>query len=261
MAEIRVVSYNLRTDVPSDGINSFENRREFIKSRFPALKADLVGFQETRPHMRQWLIDSFPEYEICGVGRGKLLDDESNVIAYRKAAFDLVSLDTFWLSDTPKVPGSRFRTDQSKFPRICTCVTLLHKETGRLFRHYNTHLDHEGEIAQAQGISVVLNRIAADFAAWPLPVILTGDLNVPPDSPVCRSVLEFTGCGAPLSDATDGMDFTFHAFDPENEQTRMKIDYIFTNLPFDRSRSFQARDEESGVYLSDHYPVGAVVEL
>lgn len=261
MPQITVVTYNLRTDVPADGINAFQNRRGFIKSRFPAYRADLIGFQETQPHMRQWLIDSFPDYEICGIGRGKRLDDESNVIAYRRAAFDLVSLDTFWLSDTPRTPGSRFHTDQSLCPRICTCATLLQKETGRQFRHYNTHLDHEGAMAQAQGISLVLNRIASDFSTWPLPVLLTGDFNVPPDSPVYRSVIGFSGCGAPLLDATAGMDFTFHNFAPQCKETREKIDYIFTNLPFDPSRSFQARDEEGGVYLSDHYPIGAVLEL
>lgn len=261
MAEITVFTYNLRTDCPEDGVNSFENRREFIKARFPRYQAELVGFQETQPHMRRWLMESFPEYEICGVGRGADLGDESNVIAYRRDVFDLVSLDTFWLSDTPRVPGSRFATDQSDCPRICTCAALRHRETGRVLRHYNTHLDHEGTMAQAQGLTLVLNRIAADYAAWQLPVILTGDFNITPESPVYRSVLSFSGCGTPLRDVTAAVGDTFHNFEPQNPVEQMKIDYIFTTLPCDITRSFRAMDEQDGQYLSDHYPVGAYLTL
>lgn len=259
MAQITVFTYNLRTDVPADGVNAFSNRRAFIKSRFPAYQADVIGFQEVMPHMRRWLMEAFPEYEVCGVGRGKALDDESNVIAYRRDRFDLVSLDTFWLSDTPRAPGSRFSTDQSACPRICTCVALRHLETGRLFRYYNTHLDHEGVMAQAQGLSLVLGRMAADYDAWRLPVVLTGDFNVTPESPVYRSAAGFSGCGAPLADVTAHVGGTFHDYDPA--ETSEKIDYIFTNLPCDPRRSFRAEDQENGVYLSDHYPVGAVLEL
>ena len=261
MAEITVFTYNLRTDVEGDGINSFTNRRDFIKSRFPAYHADLIGFQEAQPHMRKWLMDEFPEYEVCGMGRSAALDNESNVIAFRRDLFDLVSLDMFWLSDTPDVPGSRFATDQSIFPRICTVVTLSHRETGKLFRHYNTHLDHEGAFAQAQGITLILNRMASDHARWQMPVILTGDFNVTPDSAVYRSVQGFSGCGAPLRDVTAGVGDTYHAFAPERKEEQMKIDYIFTNLPCDPARSFKATDEQDGRYLSDHYPVGTVLTL
>lgn len=259
MAQITVVTYNLRTDAPADGKNAFSNRKAFVKSHFPRCQADLIGFQETLPHMRKWLMEAFPEYEVCGVGRSADLEDESNVIAYRRDRFDLVSLDTFWLSDTPKVPGSRFSTDQSVWPRICTCVTLRDLETGRLFRHYNTHLDHEGAMAQAQGISLVLGRMAADYSAWGLPVVLTGDFNVTPESPVYRSVQGFSGCGAPLVDVTAGLGGTYHGYDPASISE--KIDYIFTNLPCDPGRSLKMEDQENGVYLSDHYPVAAYLEL
>lgn len=259
MSIIKVFTYNLRTETESDGINAFENRKSFVKAEFPKYEADIIGFQETMPHMRKWLIDNFTDYTVCGMGRGKALNSESNVVAFRKDKFDLISLETFWLSDTPHIPGSRFSTDQSGCPRICTCTTLLHNESGKAFRHYNTHLDHEGRFAQAQGISLILNRIASDYDTWALPVILTGDFNVTPDSVVRKSVLEFKGCGDPLIDVTEHVGFTFHAYKPS--EVGVKIDYIFTNLKCDSSQSFTARDEKEGVYLSDHYPVGAYLEI
>ncbi|MCR5262743.1 MAG: endonuclease/exonuclease/phosphatase family protein, partial [Clostridiales bacterium] len=194
-----------------------------------------------------------------GVGRGKNYDNESNVIAYRKDRFDLVFLETFWLSDTPHKPGSRFSTDQSDCPRICTCTILMDRENGKVFRHYNTHLDHVGKFAQAQGISLILNRIAADYDAWPLPVILTGDFNVTPDSMVYKSVVGFTGCGSPLKDATADVGPTFHGF--RKDWPGSKIDYVFTTLPFDPARSATVTAESDSLTLSDHYPVGAAVEL
>ncbi|MBE6542720.1 MAG: endonuclease/exonuclease/phosphatase family protein, partial [Ruminococcaceae bacterium] len=238
---------------------AFPTRREFVKAEFPKYNADIIGFQETKAEMREWLIDNFTDYQICGMGRNHDLGGESNVVAFNKDKFDLISLDTFWLSDTPRLPGSRFSTDQSGCPRICTCTTLYHKETKKALRHYNTHLDHQGQFAQAQGISLILNRIASDYAEWQLPVILTGDFNVKPDSVVRKSVVSFEGCGSPLVDVTENVGSTFHGYRPD--KISVKIDYIFTNLPCDKSKSFTAKDEKDGIFLSDHYPVGAFLEI
>lgn len=261
MSTIHVFSYNLRMDTNADGINAFSRRKEYILAEFPKYNADIIGFQETLPHMRQWLMDNFTDYQICGVGRGRDLQDESNVVAFRKDKFDLIGLETFWLSDMPHIPASRFSTDQSDCPRICTCTTLFHRETGKSFRHYNTHLDHVGRFAQAQGISLILNRIASDYDTWALPVILTGDFNVQPDSVVRKSVLSFEGCGEKLKDVTANVGKTFHDYHPEDHADNDQIDYIFTNIPCDASKSFTAKDTKDGVYLSDHYPVGAFLEL
>lgn len=260
MSEIKMFTYNLRTDTAKhDGKNVFSIRKEFVLKTFPRYNADLIGFQEITPTMREWLLENFTDYTLCGMGRGAELDDESNVILFKKDRFDLMSFDYFWLSDTPYKPGSRFSTDQSGCPRICSCAMLYDRESKKLFRHYNTHLDHVGAFAQAQGVSLILNRISSDYDRWQVPVILTGDFNVTPDSTVVKSVLHFDGCGKKLVDVTAGVGGTFH--DYKNPDTDFKIDYIFTNLECDASRSFKATDCEDGVYLSDHYPVCAYLEI
>lgn len=259
MSNIRIFTYNLRIDVPADGKNSFQNRQAFIRSRFPAYAADIVGFQEAAPHMRQWLAENLPDCQVCGLGREADLQGESNPIAYRASRFELVGLDMFWLSDTPWVPGSRFSTDQSDCPRICTVATLMERAAGRTLRCYNTHLDHLGPTAQAQGLTLVLGRMAEDYARRPMPVVLMGDFNAFPDSLVYKSAQGFSGCGTPLADATSDLGGTFHDFGRLGQP--QKIDYIFTNLPCNPAQSFLAKDEENGIYLSDHYPVGAVAEL
>lgn len=256
---INVFSYNIWTDSGTrQGRGSFAARIPLFREKFLAYKPDLIGFQETMPYQRQWLMDNLEGFEVVGVGRGKNYDNESNVIAYRKDRFDLVFLETFWLSDTPHKPGSRFSTDQSDCPRICTTATLRDRVSGLLFRHYNTHLDHVGAFAQAQGVSLILNRIANDYEINPLPVILTGDFNVTPDSWVYKSVVGFDGLNKPLADATAGIGISFHGYHPERG-TGSKIDFVFTTLPFDPEKSFAATDGADGEYLSDHYPVGAVL--
>ncbi|MBQ3957001.1 MAG: endonuclease/exonuclease/phosphatase family protein [Clostridia bacterium] len=257
---INVFSYNIWTDSGTrQGRGSFAARIPLFREKFLAYKPDLIGFQETMPYQRQWLMDNLEGFEVVGVGRGKNYDNESNVIAYRKDRFDLVFLETFWLSDTPRIPGSRFSTDQSDCPRICTCTTLRERESGRCLRHYNTHLDHVGAFAQAQGISLILNRIASDYAENPLPVVLTGDFNVTPDSLVYKSVVTFAGCREPLKDVTADVGPTFHGF--RKDWPGSKIDYVFTTLPCDASKSFAARNERDGLPFSDHYPVGADLEF
>ena len=52
---------------------------------------------------------------------------------------------------------------------------------------------------------------------------------------------------------------TFHGF--RKDWDGIKIDYVFTTLPCDTSKSATITDETDGLTLSDHYPVGAYLEL
>ena len=82
---INVFSYNIWTDNGKrEGKGAFASRIPLFREKFLAYKPDLIGFQETMPYQRQWLMDNLDEFEVVGIGRGKNLDNESNVIAYRK---------------------------------------------------------------------------------------------------------------------------------------------------------------------------------
>lgn len=249
--ELKICSYNLRMENPVDGINAFTNRAPFIAERLACYRPDIIGFQEVRPHMRRWLEENLKEYTILGTGRGEDFLDESNVIAYRTELFLTMSLDTFWLSDTPYVPGSRFTTDQSDCPRICTCAVLLLRDTQKRVRVYNTHLDHVGAVARVQGIELILGRMAADAQRYPnTPVVLMGDFNATPDDIVARAIeMESDG----LVDTTRSIPVTFHNYHPGQDD--VKIDYIYTDASWDESRTVALTDCADGVYLSDHYPV------
>ena len=254
-----ICTYNIRCDVKEDGPNAFPHRKALIKAAFPSFRADIIGFQELQDHMLAWLEETFTDYTFVGIGREADLHGEHTTIAFRTARYTLVSLDNFWLSETPRVAGSCFGSDQSIYCRLCTVAVLCDKETNKLLRVYNTHLDHTGIMAQVQAISLILSRIADDERIWPSSaVILTGDFNAKPDSMVCRSVSSFRLGEKKLQDVTTAFPFTFHAYHPENGGS--KIDYIYTPAPCDTEKTHLVTHCADGVYLSDHYPIVAEIE-
>ncbi len=257
MALINVFSYNLRCDVESDGINAFSRRKSFVKERLEFHKPDLIGFQEVLPHMLTWLKQNLIGYTVVGTGRDADLTGEATAVAFKTDLFEMISLETFWLSDTPSIPGSHFNTDQSSCNRVCTCVTLKHRDSEKPFRIFNTHLDHVGQMAQVQGMTVIFNKMMEYNAKLPLNTILTGDFNNYPDSILYKSIKNFAGIK--LTDVTSEINGTFHGFGKIAEPS--KIDYIFTDAPCDIKKSSLITDENNGIFMSDHYPVKAEIEV
>lgn len=259
MMTCRFATFNLRMDNRADGINYFFNRAPYIFDKIRTEKPDVIGFQEAREPIYEWLKASFPEYEFVGIGRERDFSDEANPIAFRKDRFELFSFDQFWLSETPEIPGSRYR-EQSPCPRVCTAVKLKEKGSTNIIRFYNTHLDHVGEKARLLGIRQVLQKIEADYQSAPYPVILTGDMNAYPSEESMKEVLRLKT--PVLSDLTKTIKKSFHDFlggSPYEEGE--KIDYIFAS-PAVRPLSFSVwEDYREGIYLSDHYPLAVTVEI
>jgi endonuclease/exonuclease/phosphatase family metal-dependent hydrolase len=86
---------------------------------------------------------------------------------------------------------------------------------------------------------------------------MTGDFNATPDAP---EIKVFTEHGMGIVDATANLGGTFHNFG--RRETFSKIDYIFTNGVCDLNESFVVPDEGvDGVYISDHFPVCALIEM
>jgi Metal-dependent hydrolase len=256
---IKVVTYNIRYDTTEDGKNAFAgNRAQFVKQWLSKFDADLFGFQEVLPHVKEWLVQNMPDFQIVGSGRNADFKGECTCIAFKKSTFDLFSLETFWLSDTPTIPGSRFPTDQSLCPRVCTCATLIHKQSGKVFYHYNTHLDNSGELARCCGASMIVQKIDRDKKVFDGKYILTGDFNAFPDSAVLQTFLAYDKEN--VTDTTCLVDHTFH--DYERQPNYPRIDYIITDGKTDPKKTFVIKDHtEDGIYLSDHYPVCAFVEI
>jgi endonuclease/exonuclease/phosphatase family metal-dependent hydrolase len=250
---IKVMSFNLRTRVASDGINCFDNRVDRILETIRTESPDLIGFQEATDGMREIISNAISdEYIMLGAGRNADYTGEGVPIAFKRSFASLFSFETFWLSATPSAPGSCFeKVEQSRCPRIAVIAKLVPNGYGKTITFCNTHLDHMSDTARLLGMSTILQKLSECGEG----LILTGDMNARPDSLPITAARAFDG--GRLLEASEPIDATFHAWGSR----AIKIDYIFSDLP--SSNAYHVPDEpaEGQPYISDHYPICATLSL
>ena len=252
MSIMKIVSFNLRCVWKGDGINAFIFRAGMIYDKIIREMPDVLAFQEMSVDHLKLLRRMLPEYDFCGQFRSKNYTGEGLFTAIRKDAWDVIANETFWLSPTPYVAGSRYE-DQSECPRICVVTQIRHKKTGKMIRLYNIHLDHISDMARIKGIRCVFEKMEEWNGKLPLPSLVLGDYNAYPDSETIRFCDDYKTPA--MFDVTKEIPVTFHDYG----RCGVKIDYIYVTE--DLKRAFLASDiwadEKEGIYLSDHYPVWA----
>lgn len=244
---MKLVTFNIRYDCGHDGKNNFCFRKPLILEKIRQESPDILCFQEVLPHVAVWLKESLEGYYVVGCPREKDLSDEQVCIAFRSDKFNLMKMDTYWLSPTPWVPGSRYEV-QSICPRVCTEVTLQELASMRVFRLVNTHLDHEGAPARLLAARQILNKLEQEPFFPHVPTILVGDMNAEPDSE------EIQLLSSSMRNETADIGHTFHNF---GRGQNVQIDYIFTKGDIRCTYAGKWTDCKDGIYLSDHYPVCA----
>lgn len=269
--ELKVVSFNIRLGVADDGANSWENRKAATAEMIRQLRPDIMGLQEAFGFQADYIREECPEYEGVGVGRDDGAEaGEKMMIFYRKDAVEMLDWGTFWLSETPEVPS--FGWDAA-CRRTATWALLKKKEGGRKFYYVNTHLDHRGRAAEKNGLNLIVSRIGS-INPEGFPMVLTGDFNVLPEdsvldeldkmmysaratAEVTDSTASFNAFGQPLKNAAIGDQFI-----DLSTTDGLILDYIYYS-GFSRCLSFRTVTESfAGVpYISDHYPVTAVLKF
>ncbi|MBQ7379065.1 MAG: endonuclease/exonuclease/phosphatase family protein [Clostridia bacterium] len=256
MANVKVMTYNLRVDNTGDGINSFTNRHERVLRMLAETRPDIIGFQECTHHMRAYLEQHMPDYAFVGCGREKDCTGESMAIAYRKGAFAVVKVDNFWLTATPSIPGSNLGGDQSGCPRMATVAVLHQIGAGKDICMCNTHLDHQGQIAR----QIEAALLCARLEQYAQPIILTGDMNAKPHAPEIAMIKEaMLARGA--RDVTEHLGGTFHDFGRKAPEKYSKIDYIFASGTCTDCHIVPDDADKQGLYYSDHFAVMAEIEI
>lgn len=245
---IKLATFNIRCDYNQDGINCFSNRKPLIIKKIIQEQPHVICFQEVLPHVAVWLKENLTDYYIIGCGRSSSLEDEQTSIAYQKGKYNLISMETFWLSETPLQPGSRY-PQQSICPRACTEAVLQNLQTKELFRIINIHLDHEGTKARLLGLGQIFQKLKAEKGFHDISVILAGDFNAFPDSEEMQIMKEYPR----FRDMTELAGGTFHDYGNLSEPE--KIDYIYAEDKLCSCGIEKWMDCSEGVYLSDHYPL------
>ncbi|QNM82781.1 endonuclease/exonuclease/phosphatase family protein [Sphingomonas sabuli] len=256
-APLRVMAFNIRLDLESDGINRWSERRDQVVGHIALARPDILGLQEVVPGQKADLERAFPDHAFIGQPRDDgVSKGEYSALMVDRRTFDVGDSGTFWLSPTPAAPS---RGWDAAYSRVATWAHLVRRAGGHRILAINTHLDNEGANARREGA-----RMIAQFAAkHRLPgerIVVTGDFNAEPGSPPVQLL-----AGPPLmlrdsyaaAARRVGPDETFTGFDRKPGDAR-RIDYVLADpaLAVD-SHAVLAWTGQQGRAASDHFAVVA----
>lgn len=267
---LKVISYNIRMGVADDGDNRWELRRPASIAMLREQNPEVFGVQEAYDFQVAYLLENLPEYKSVGVGREDGISmGEHMSIFYDTTRVNLLNWGTYWLSETPDVPSYGW---DAACMRTATWTKMQLKDSGKEFFYVNTHLDHVGMEARKNGLALIVDSIAVMNPAK-IPMILTGDFNMEPQNGNFGVLYDHMTSARESAEITTTMGsfngwgkygFSDGAPDLGGEKKRelVVIDYIF-HSGFSKCLSYEViyKEYEGVKYISDHYPVAAVLEF
>lgn len=259
---INTMSFNIRYDTPKDGEQNWHHRKENVVRMINFYDLDIIGMQEVLVTQLNYLKVNLKQYKAIGVGREDGKDKgEFAPIFYRKDRFKELKSGTFWLSSTPNKVSKGW---DAALERIATWVILMDKVTKKEFVFMNTHFDHKGDVARLESAKLLKQKSIE--LAEDLPLILTGDFNLVPESEGIRTLLQPDGKHTiintnQVATYTYGPDWTTCGFDNRPFKDRKIIDYIFVKGYKKVNKYAVFAEMLDNIFLSDHCPVFAQIEL
>jgi endonuclease/exonuclease/phosphatase family metal-dependent hydrolase len=281
---VRALTFNIRYDNPADGIHAWSSRRERVLALIESFDADIIALQEVTPSQMEYIRAELGDtYTIRGVGRNdgenNSASGEASPVLYHTDRFREVEWGTWWLSETPDVPGSKGW--DAAITRIATWVRLVERASdprdavlplppgeGRgegvsdpqpapdSFLIISTHFDHVGEIARLKSAELLRDKLADEDR-----VILLGDFNAAPGSGPHTTLTAPQGEEAPafIDAAGDDDSATWCGWDGQPDEGQ-RIDWILLR-GFDVEAYEVPAWRDSAHPESDHLPVVAEVRL
>jgi endonuclease/exonuclease/phosphatase family metal-dependent hydrolase len=256
-SSVNVLSFNIRYNNPDDGEHAWPNRKGMVASVVRFHAADLIGMQEVLRSQIDDLTVLLPNYSWYGVGRNDGKNSgEFSPIFYRRDRFQLLDSGEFWLSKNPDQIGSK--SWDAALPRIATWVKFRDRESKQEFIHLNTHFDHRGEVARTRSAELILDQLK--ILSGNMPVVVTGDFNVPPESAAYVTMTSML-VDSKLESVSEphGPEGTFGGFTVKVGDTGDRIDYVFVAEGTKVLRYAALSDQWDGRYPSDHLPVLAEI--
>ena len=247
--KVNIMTYNIRLDTETDGINMWDNRKEGIVSLIKEEDVDILGIQEALPDQIDYLSNQLKDYNYIGEGRNGGNSGEYSAIYFKSERISLKEEETFWLSETPRVASIGW---DAAINRIVTLGVFYIKNSKKELIVYNTHFDHIGKVAREKSAIMILNHITKNNYL-DKSLIVMGDLNANTDElpiKVLSEKLEDSFKMIPLKDSIG----TFNGFDI-NSKLSDRIDYVFTkNIKIIDYRHINKK-LPNGLWPSDHLPI------
>ncbi|HEX9782029.1 MAG TPA: endonuclease/exonuclease/phosphatase family protein [Opitutaceae bacterium] len=259
---MKLMTFNVRLAIASDGINAWEHRKDFLRDVVQEYDPALLGVQEAFQQQLDFITESLPHRASIGEARGGGGSDEYSAIIYDTRRLQALQSETFWLSDTPAMPSASWG---NRFLRVCTWARFRDRDSGACLHAFNTHLDHESENARVRAVGLILERIRGRRPDDE-PFVLMGDFNAGESSPPLSLItsadgIHVNGAPTPIVDTFRVLHpeatavGTFHAFTGVDDGR--KIDHIFAPGGTEVLAAGIIRSSRDGRHPSDHFPVTA----
>ena len=248
--ELSLMSFNIR--IGGSGVQSWGSRKAAVMDTINNSGADIIGLQEvsSTPYS-DFLILLSENYQIV-----YFQDPENLAIIYDKTVFNLVSKESYWLSETPDVRSNGWGEATR---RMAAILMLEHKATGETVRVINTHGALKDE-ANVNGFELIASRsLSGENDPF---TVMTGDFNATPNKlgyvPIAEKLQD---CRVSAQKSSNRESRTYNAFQDTGGAI---IDYCFVSKS-DKVNvlSYQVRDERwgEGNYISDHFAVQTTVRI
>ncbi|MBN1491706.1 MAG: endonuclease/exonuclease/phosphatase family protein [Phycisphaerae bacterium] len=264
----KIMSCNIRVPVEADAKagNGWEHRKAMCSEIILSHRPDVICLQECRGVQFEYLKDRWSAFEHHGLSDPGPVFEPFNAIFYSRSRYALISAGGFWLSQTPHVAGTR--SWDSRNVRFVNWVDLKTRDSNKIFRVWNTHLDHRGQVGRENQARLIVEAsmpLAAD-----LPQILTGDMNSKPSNPAIQCFKDggwtstydtAHGVGADTGNTFHGFQGPKYAEDSPDKRVDGQIDWIFYRGKVKVLTADVIRDGRDGRYPSDHYFMSAEVVL
>ena len=251
-----VMSFNVRsmnmTEQKEQDV--WENRRDACCAMINHYRPVMMGVQECCKGQRDYIKNKCRGYEVVGRTKDNDVNGEQTAIFYLRDSITVQESGTFWLTETPDQVS---RLEGHYHFRTATWVKALHKSTNVVFYHINTHLDNCGNDFRSVELSYVLDFIKKNCEDYP--VVMTADWNENDKHSLFNDLYK-TFKNARFTASITDRGATFNNFGANTDYLR--IDHVFYK-GFGACSKFAAdRQAWSGhAYISDHYPVYAILNL
>merc|ERR1719487_1802671 len=161
---LKCMTYNIRFNSKDDkGYSAWLYRRQGLVDIVKKFGPDLLGLQEVLQDQLDYIKEELgDDYTHVGLPREydpktQKYSGEYSCVFFNNQRFELLDHSTFWLSETPDVPGSHGW--DAACNRVCTWVKLRVKETKHVVFHFNTHWDHVGIISRTKSSDLMKSRM------------------------------------------------------------------------------------------------------
>ena len=242
--KFKVMTFNIRRDVPGDAENNWQYRRDSIIEMIQEYQPDIICFQEVMPTMAKFLIHKLGNYyDNSGVEIFTNREMSKSCFIFGEGLLTMWRKDIFKREKKKKIV-KLFDGRKINLRRFMD-VELVHKESNKKIHVINTHFCHKSKDAQNKSW-VVLKNYVKDFERF----YACGDYNT--DKTYRNVKIHLMMDDYSYNYKKKPSDTTISGYG-NKENTGQVIDYIFSNNKLNDFEIITKKYNDR--YLSDHFGV------